>query len=116
MVGKKRHLEHLRTHYQVEGLDVSDDLVSIARGRCPDVTFHVADLSAFDLGRTFDVVACLFSAIAYARTVDNLDRTVACLARHTAPGGLVFLEPYFTPSMYRVRARKFNVADTTGWR
>jgi hypothetical protein len=37
------------------------------------------------------VVACLFSSMGYVRT--NLDRTLACIARHLNPGGLVLIEP-----------------------
>ena len=37
----------------------------------------------FDLDRAFDVVTCLFSAIAYVRTAENLFRAVARLAAHS---------------------------------
>src|SRR5262245_5760329 len=87
--GTGKHLEHLRSTYRAEGLDINPDLLEIARARCPDVVFHEGDMAAFDLGRTFDVVTCLFSAIAYVKTADRMASTIACLARHTAPGGVV---------------------------
>jgi SAM-dependent methyltransferase len=98
--GTGRHVESLRRHYRAEGLDLNPDLLALARARCPDVPFHQGDMTAFDLGRRFDVVTCLFSSIAYVRTVDNLRRAVAAMARHLQPGGLLVVEPWFTPDRY----------------
>ncbi len=109
--GTGKHLEHLRRHYEAAGLDINEDLLHIARARCSDVVFHAGDMTAFDLGRTFSVVTCLFSAIAYVKSVDNLRRTLVCLARHTSPDGAVFLEPFFSPENFRVGDLTFNVAD-----
>ena len=67
-------------------------MVEIARSR--GLTVHLGDMTTFDLGRTFDVVTCLFSSIGYAA---DLGRTVANLARHVAPGGVLVIEPWLTP-------------------
>src|SRR5918998_228728 len=75
--GTGKHLENLRDQYQVEGLDLNPEMLEIARRRCPDVSFHQGDMANFNLGRTFDVVTCLFSAIGYVKTLDNLQRAVA---------------------------------------
>ena len=99
--GTCQHLEHLKEHFQVEGLDLDDELLALARQRCPGVPFHQGDMTDFDLGRRFDVVTCLFSSIGYVRTVENLVRAVDCMARHAVPGGLVLVEPWFTPEAWR---------------
>ncbi|HYU58390.1 MAG TPA: class I SAM-dependent methyltransferase [Actinomycetota bacterium] len=100
--GTGRHLEHLRERFAVEGLDLDPALLAVARERLgPDVPLHVADMVAFDLGRAFDAVTCLFSAIAYARTGENLARAVERLLAHTAPGGVVIVEPFFERSQWR---------------
>ena len=62
--GTGMHLARLRKRYVVEGLDVNPDLLEIARKRCPGIMFHEADMTNFELGRTFDVVTCLFSSVA----------------------------------------------------
>ena len=51
----------------------------------------------FDLGHPFDVVTCLFSSIGYVLTVEGLERAVARMARHLAPGGVLVVEPWLTP-------------------
>jgi SAM-dependent methyltransferase len=98
--GTGMHLAKLRNDYVVEGLDLSPDLLAIARERCPGIPFHEADMTNFELGRTFDVVTCLFSSIAYVRTLDNLRKTLANIARHLEPGALALIEPWFTPDTY----------------
>jgi ubiquinone/menaquinone biosynthesis C-methylase UbiE len=99
--GTGRHLEYLKERYEIEGLDISPELLAMARQRHPDVRFHHADMMAFDLGKTFDIVTCLFSSIGYVKTLENLSRAVACMARHLTPGGIMVIEPWFTPSVWR---------------
>src|SRR5689334_16795469 len=75
-------LSHLREHYRVEGVDLDPRMLEIARNRLPDVPLHVGDMTDFDLGRTFDVVTCLGSAIGAVRTPERLNSAIACMARH----------------------------------
>jgi SAM-dependent methyltransferase len=99
--GTGKHLELLRRRFEVVGVDADPAMLDIARERLgPKVPLHVADMADFDLGRRFDVVTCLFSSIAYARTDDRLRSAVARLVRHTTPGGLVIVEPWFTPDQW----------------
>ena len=109
--GTARHLELLRHRYRVEGLDLSEELLQIARARCPDVPLHRADMADFDLGRTFDVVTCLFSSIAYVRSLERMRAATAAMARHVAPGGLLLLEPGFPPERYLTGTITANFVD-----
>jgi len=92
--GTGRHLEHLSSLYVCEGLDLNKGLVEIARTRLPGVPFHVGDMTAFDLGRTFDVVTCLFSSIGMVDGVDAMRAGIGCMARHVSPGGALLVEPW----------------------
>lgn len=98
--GTGQHLSHLKTHYAVEGLDLDEAMLALARKRHPDVMFHHADMVGFDLDRQFDVVVCLFSAIAYARSVPRLEQTLGNMSRHVRPGGLVIVEPFIRPDRF----------------
>jgi len=98
--GTGRHLELLASSFEVEGTDLDDGMLAVARQRLPNVAFHRADMRDFDLGRTFDVVTCLFSSIGYVQTVANLGRAVAAMARHLAPSGVLLVEPWITPDNF----------------
>jgi SAM-dependent methyltransferase len=92
--GTGRHLAHLREEFRVEGLDISPEVLSAAAGRLPGVPLHRADLTAFDLGRRFDALTCLGSAVAYATTIPLLRRTLAGFARHLNRGGVALVAPW----------------------
>lgn len=98
--GTGRHCEYLNDHFAVEGLDISEELLKIAQVRNPLIPFHLGDMIDFNLGRRFDVVTCLFSSIGYVKTLPNLARTIGCMVRHLVPGGLLLIEPWFTPNAW----------------
>ncbi|SFP43060.1 N-dimethyltransferase [Amycolatopsis arida] len=95
--GTGGHLQHLRTEFTCEGVDVEGGLLEVARPRLPDVPLTQADMTDFDLGRRFDVVTCLYSAIGYVRTVDRMRAALRCMARHLEPGGVLIVEPWIQP-------------------
>ncbi|OLC29338.1 MAG: hypothetical protein AUH31_07190 [Armatimonadetes bacterium 13_1_40CM_64_14] len=98
--GTGNHLAVLREWYEVAGLDLDTRMLAIARRRCPGVRFYRSDMAAFHLDRRFDAVICLFSSIGYARTRARLHRTLKTFAQHTAPGGVVLIEPWIFPEKF----------------
>jgi SAM-dependent methyltransferase len=110
--GTGKHLELLRHRFRVEGLDLDPEMLAIARRRLgPDVPLHSGDLVGFDLGREFDVVTCLFSSIAYARTADRLGAAIGSMARHVAADGLLIVEPFFSPDQWEPGHLDSTVVD-----
>jgi len=95
--GTGRHLEYLRRWYTVEGLDLNPELLAVAADRLPGVALHPGDMVDFSLGRKFDVVSCLFSALGYVRTRDRMYAAVARMVDHLNPGGVLLIEPWFFP-------------------
>lgn len=110
--GSGGHAAHLCGHYRVEGLDLDEGLLRIARERCPEATFHAGDMADFDLDRAFDAVVCLFSAIGYVRTEEALRRTMRGLARHLRPGGVAVVEPWLTPDAFRPGTLRMDTSES----
>ena len=100
--GTGAHLQHWKLDFRCEGVDIDPNLISIAHERNPEVAFHEADMEDFDLGKRFDAVTCMFSSIGYTQSKERLDKGVATMARHIAPGGVLIVEPWFTPETYEV--------------
>ncbi|MGH7445510.1 MAG: class I SAM-dependent methyltransferase [Longimicrobiales bacterium] len=96
--------------FDVDGVDLEPAFVALAQARCPGGRFVVGDMTSLDLERRYDVVLCLFSAIGYAVTVPRLNQTVARLAAHVEPDGLVIVDPWFEPGQLTHR----HVAMRTG--
>ncbi|HDL85832.1 MAG TPA: class I SAM-dependent methyltransferase [Candidatus Acetothermia bacterium] len=98
--GTGKHIEYLKEEFDVEGLDISREMLDIARVRNPNVTFHQADMIDFDLGKKYDVITCLFSAIGYAKTHELAGNAIASMSRHLVAGGLLIIEPWFPPDVW----------------
>jgi SAM-dependent methyltransferase len=109
--GTGRHLEHLRGRFHVEGLDLSRQMLAIARKRCPGVRFHQGTLVDFNIHRQFDVITCLFGAIGYAKTSGGLRKAMRCLVGHLRPGGVVVVEPWITPEKFIAGRLVFDRVD-----
>lgn len=99
--GTGLHLSHLRHEFaHVEGLEISEPMRHAAVERLRGITVHAGDMRDFQLGRAFGAVTCLFSAIGYAQSVSELDQTLNRMAAHLEPGGVLLLEPWFTPEQW----------------
>jgi SAM-dependent methyltransferase len=109
--GTGRHLEHLREHFQVAGLDRSEDMLRVARQRCPGIDLHRGDMRGFALDRQFDAITCLFGSIAYATTLEDLEYSLRNVVRHLRPGGALVIEPWLTPQRFISRRLVLDTAD-----
>lgn len=99
--GTGEHAFYLKNRFNVDGIDLNEDFVNIAREKIPSGNFYVNDMSAFDLGKKYDVVVSLFSSIGYVKTLGNLHKSVQCLAAHLKPNGVLLVEPWFQPEQWQ---------------
>jgi SAM-dependent methyltransferase len=95
--GTGRHLSQLRNEFAVEGLDAEPAMIAIARERLPDVPLHVARMQDFAVEGRFAIVQCLFSSIGYVADEPELGATIARFANVVEPGGLLVVEPWYSP-------------------
>lgn len=109
--GTGMHLAFLKDSYDVAGLDLDPELLAVARERLPDTPFYQGDMRAFDLGRQYDAVVNLFSAIGYAKTLEGLNNTVVAMARHLKPGGVLVVEPWITAERFDPRGIHARFVD-----
>jgi ubiquinone/menaquinone biosynthesis C-methylase UbiE len=109
--GTGHHIQYLKEHFNVEGLDLDSKLLEIAHNQNPEVTFHEGNMIDFDLGRRFDILTCLFSSIGYVKTLDNLNKAIATMANHLNSDGLLIIEPWFTPQDWNPGTLHAQVID-----
>ena len=98
--GTGLHASGLKLKYSVEGLDIEQKLLDRAKDRNPDMIFHCGDMTDFALHRQYDVITCLFSSIGYVGTIQRLQKTLVCMLEHLNSGGVLLIEPWFTPEAY----------------
>jgi len=85
-------LKRLSAHYDIVGLDLSSRMLRIARAKLPGVELHRADMSAYDLGRTFDTIICVFDSINHLMNFSAWEQTFRCTAKHLVKGGLFIFD------------------------
>ncbi|MCW2863874.1 MAG: Methyltransferase type 11 [Actinoallomurus sp.] len=83
----------------IEGLDLSEAMLSVARRRMPAAELRQGDMRSLDLPRRFDAITCMFTAIAHQTEVE-LDETLRRFARHLNPGGVVVVDPWWFPETF----------------
>lgn len=100
--GTGRHLKQFAKALSVAGIDLSPEMLRVARHRLGrSVPLVQGDMRRFSLQARFDVVTCLFSAIGYLETRRDRDTAIANFYRHLAPGGVALVEGWVLPSRWR---------------
>ncbi|WP_434739539.1 class I SAM-dependent DNA methyltransferase [Micromonospora sp. SH-82] len=100
--GTGSHLVELADSFrEVVGVDLSAAMLATAARNDPARELHQGDMRDFSLDRRFDVVTCMFSSTGYLVDEAELDRAVANLAGHLAPGGTLVVEPWWFPETFR---------------
>ena len=95
------HLSGLKKHLRCEGIDLDDNLIAISKTRNPELVHHIGDMRQFDLAKRFDVVTCLFGSIGYLPDIDALNSGIQSMTQHLAKGGLLIVEPWLTPDVFK---------------
>jgi SAM-dependent methyltransferase len=109
--GTGEHAKFLKQYYAVDGIDLNDSYIEAARTKNPSGNYRCADMRDFDLGASYDVVLCLFSAIGYVQNVESLERAIGCMVRHVRPGGSLMIEPWVPPSLWKPGALSINTGE-----
>ena len=95
--GTGLHLEYLKPQFEVEGLDISKDMLTIARNNHPDTILYKKNMVDFKIDKSYDIITCLFSSIGFVRTKRNLIKAIHCMSKHLVKDGIILLEPWLFP-------------------
>jgi len=100
--------------YEVTGVDISDDMLRIARSKVKDhakfVRGDMRDLGSVVDGK-YDAAICLFSAISYNLTLPDLKRTIQGLYDHLGGPGIVVFDTHFTKKGFMDGHRGEDIFD-----
>jgi SAM-dependent methyltransferase len=114
--GEHARLLATRHGFEVDGIDINDDFLRLARQKHPAGRFTRADMLDFALDRRYDAVMCLFSSIGYVVTLDNVTRALGRFRAHLADGGMVVVEPWLTPEVVQPGHRSTQTGEANGVR
>jgi len=94
--GTGGHIPYFKDDYHVSGLDLSEDMLNLAREKFPGIRFHLGNLIDFKLDSDFDAMICLYGSIGFVKTVDNLRASMKRIAAHLRSDGLALITPWST--------------------
>lgn len=70
------------------GVDLSQEMIAVARNRAPELDYRVADMVSFETDRAFDLVTCTGDALNHVTDLRNIRRVFQNVHHALAPGGL----------------------------
>ena len=83
-------LKQLQPHYDVTGVDLSAEMLKVARKKLPEVRLVQGDMRTVDLGEQFDVVLCVYDSINHLTRFRDWEAVFRRAREHLSDGG-VFL-------------------------
>ncbi|MDZ4121616.1 MAG: class I SAM-dependent methyltransferase, partial [Candidatus Cloacimonadaceae bacterium] len=85
------------------GLDISPDMLNLAKQLNPEVDFVCADMRTFSLGSTFDAIF-IDDAVSYMISEEDLSQLFTCCINHLKPGGVLSVSPDKTTENFQNNA------------
>jgi len=79
-----------KRHFKVAGVDISEDMLEIARKLNPEVTYLYGDMRTIRLRECFDAVA-IPDSIGYMTTPEDLRSAIITAYKHLKPGGVLLI-------------------------
>lgn len=93
--------------YSLHCVDLSEDMVQLARERQRDgtpgiaggISFHQGDIRSYRAGSTFDAVIALFHVVCYQTGNDDIVATLNTAAAHLEQGGIFIFDCWYGPAV-----------------
>lgn len=79
-----------KKYFKVTGVDLSPDMLKIAREINPEIEYHCSDMRSVKLEKLFDAVA-IPDSIDHMVTVQDLKAVIQTAYQHLKPGGLCLI-------------------------
>ncbi|TAL47349.1 class I SAM-dependent methyltransferase [archaeon] len=97
--------------YSVVGIDISNDMLDIARGKVKGAKFIQGDMRKLDVRKKFDAVLCLFNSIAYNHDYSELEQTLKNFHNHLKPNGILIFDNSFFKETFIDGYSRINTVD-----
>ena len=113
-------VELARRGYDMTGIDLSEDMLAVARKKCDDERFRhsvllvAQDMVQFELYGTVDAIVCCLDSLNYLLKTDELYRTFMHVHNYLEPGGVFVFDMNAPAKFERVYADNSYVLEDDG--
>tara|TARA_Y100000389_G_scaffold122212_1_gene119589 strand:- start:641 stop:1402 length:762 start_codon:yes stop_codon:yes gene_type:complete len=102
--------------YKVHGIDISEDMLKIAKKRCSgkedELSFSHSSVQNLMLEKRFDAIISLFHVMSYQSINEDLIKTFKVVKSHLNDGGIFIFDFWYGPAVLTdlpvVRNKKFD--------
>jgi predicted TPR repeat methyltransferase len=89
--------------YAVTGVDISENMLEIARKKASDQKKHIKfvqqDIKHLKLPQKFDATVAMFAVMSYQTTNQDFEDTLTSVRKHLNTGGLFIFDVWFGPAV-----------------
>lgn len=88
-----------RKGYNIHGIDLSEQMLEIAKSGQSDITFEQGDIRHFKLDRRFDVITSLFHVMSYQTSNEDVVSSFKAVHNHLNKDGLFIFDFWYGPAV-----------------
>jgi SAM-dependent methyltransferase len=101
--------------YSVTGIDLSEEMLSIAKKKNPRCNYYVADAREFFVDKKFDAVVSLFHVLSYQASNTDVFNFLGTISNHLEVNGIAIFDYWYGPAVLNLkpekRTKKFESND-----
>ena len=90
--GTGLYLIPLKEYFDIEGLDLSKDMLEVASSKDSKLRLYHQDMSKFKVDNKFDAIICMNSSLLLLPSVKHFDKTFKKVNEHLKPEGIFILD------------------------
>lgn len=112
--GTGTNLVPLSAKYEVYGLDLSENMLEVARTKLPEAKFYHQNMVSFELQERFDVILCLFDSINHLLDFEQWKQVFQNVHEHLNESGVFIFDVNTPEKLQRVVNDKPFVKEFEG--
>lgn len=85
--------------YDVEGLDMSAEMLKTAKENYPKIIFYQSDARSFNLNKKYDVITSLFHVASYQTTNEDIINYIKTIYKHLNNNGIFIFDFWYGPAV-----------------
>jgi len=104
-------LKYLSKKYKVYGLDISEEMLSVAKKKVPKAKLSHQDMRNFKFSEKFDVILCLFDSINHIIKFSDWEKVFINVQKHLNKGGIFIFDINTEKKLKRISAESSFVQE-----
>lgn len=99
--GTGNHIFYFKKNFKTEGVDLSKNLIKIAKEKNPAIRFKVADMRKLESKKKYDIITLLFSSIAYLKNENEIIKILRNFNKILENGGILIIETLYLKDSFK---------------